>query len=392
MEDAMTSPGDGRRPAARRDDAPRAAAPPPGEPARITLAVLFIVGMVALSFWILKPFLPAAVWAATIVIATWPIMVRVERLLWARRGLAAAVMTAVLLLALILPLAFALALIAAHAGDIIGWVQPVAVWTFPPPPEWLGRLPVVGQRLAALWQEAAALTREEVAGRLAPHSGVIVGWALGTVGSIGMVFLQLLLVVLSAAVLYACGDTAASGVRRFTRRMVGPGGDGYVRLAGQAIRSVALGIIVTALVQTGLAGIGLVVAGAPFAAVLTALVLVLCIAQLGALLPLLLAVGWLYWSGDRTWATLLLIWSLFVVGIDNVLRPVLIQRGANLPLLLVFVGVIGGLLSFGIIGIFLGPVVLAVGYTLLVDWMAGGDREVPEAVPPVDASTKVGAA
>lgn len=350
---------------------------PPGaparDPARTTLAVVFIAGMLVLSFWVISPFLTAAVWAATIVIATWPLMLWVERRLWNRRGLAAAVMTVVLLLSLILPLAFALATIAAHAQDIIGWIHGLAQWTAPEPPRWLEGLPVIGQRAAARWHEAAALTREEIAGRLSPYSGQIVSWAVGTVGSIGMVFLQLLLVVISAAILYACGDTAAAGVRRFARRIAGAQGESSVRLAGQAIRGVALGIILTAIIQTVLAGIGLAVAGAPFAAVLTAIVFVLCIAQIGAVLPLLLAVAWVYWSGAHTWAIALLIWTVVVCGIDNVLRPVLIRRGADLPLLLVFVGVIGGLLAYGMIGIFLGPVVLAVGYTLLQSWVATGE-------------------
>jgi predicted PurR-regulated permease PerM len=366
---------------AGRDDAPRtpvASVPVPAlsgsrDPARITLAVLFIAGMVVLSFWILRPFLPAAIWAATIVVATWPILLRVERALWRSRGLAVAVMTGAMLLTLILPLAFALATIVTHSEQIVGWVQTAAVWSAPPPPEWLDRVPVVGRSLAARWRDLSALTREELAGWLSPHSGRIVGWTLGTVGSLGLVFVQFLLVILSAAILYASGDVAARAVRRFANRVAGPRGDAYVQLAGQAIRGVALGIIVTALIQTALAAVGLVVAGAPFAAVLTAIVLVLCIAQVGALLPLLFAVGWLYWSGQNVWGTALLIWTVFVCGIDNVLRPVLIKRGADLPLLLVFLGVIGGLFAFGIIGIFVGPVVLAVGYTLLADWIAAGE-------------------
>jgi predicted PurR-regulated permease PerM len=360
------------------------------DPGRVTLAVLFIVGMVVLSFWILRPFLPAAVWAVTVVVATWPLMLRVQRVLWGRRGLAVGVMTALLLLTLILPLAFALATIVAHAQDIAGWVHAAAVWTAPPPPDWLGRLPLVGQRLTARWREIAALTREEVAGQLSPYSGQVVGWALGTVGSIGMVFVQLLLVVLSATILYAYGDTAAGAARRLAQRVAGPRGDGYIGLAGQAIRGVALGIVVTALIQTTLAGVGLVLAGAPFAAVLTALVFVLCIAQIGAAPPLLLAVAWLFWSGDRAWGTALLIWTVFVCSIDNVLRPLLIKKGADLPLLLVFLGVVGGLLTFGIIGIFLGPVVLAVGYTLLVDWVGAGEPDVPASPPPSDAAASTG--
>jgi predicted PurR-regulated permease PerM len=143
-------------------------------------------------------------------------------------------------------------------------------------------------------------------------------------------------------------------------------------LAGQAIRGVALGVVVTAVVQSLLAGLGLVIAGTPFAAVLTAIIFMLCIAQLGPALVLIPVVIHTYWTGDSAWGTFLLVWSIVVGTLDNFLRPVLIRKGADLPLLLIFAGVIGGLLGFGIVGIFVGPAVLAVSYTLLDDWTRSG--------------------
>jgi predicted PurR-regulated permease PerM len=158
------------------------------------------------------------------------------------------------------------------------------------------------------------------------------------------------------------------------RRLADDRGESSVVLAGQAIRAVALGVVVTAVVQSTLAGIGLAVAGVPYAAVLTAIALILCIAQLGPTLVLAPAVGWLYWTGDPVWGTVLLVWTILVGSMDNFLRPFLIKRGADLPLLLIFVGVIGGLISMGIIGLFVGPTVLAVTYRLLESWVADVDR------------------
>ena len=161
-------------------------------------------------------------------------------------------------------------------------------------------------------------------------------------------------------------------MRRFGRRLAAERGESSVVLAGQAIRAVALGVGVTAVVQTVLGGIGLAVAGVPFAGFLSAVMLMLCIAQLGPALVLFPAVAWMYWTGESAWGTVLLVWSLVVSALDNVLRPVLIKRGADLPLLLIFAGVIGGMLGFGLIGIFVGPVVLAVTYTLLEAWIEDG--------------------
>jgi predicted PurR-regulated permease PerM len=143
-----------------------------------------------------------------------------------------------------------------------------------------------------------------------------------------------------------------------------------VLLAGQAIRGVALGVIVTALVQAAIGGIGLAIAGIPFATLLTAVMFMLCIAQLGPVFVLLPAIIWMYWNGEAGWATFLVIWSVPVCTLDNFLRPILIQRGADLPLLLICVGVIGGLLALGLVGIFVGPVVLSVTYSMLLAWMA----------------------
>jgi predicted PurR-regulated permease PerM len=208
-----------------------------------------------------------------------------------------------------------------------------------------------------------------LAERLAPYIRTLSGWLLAKVGGVGAIMLQFLLAIAIAAILYANGETTASGLKRFARRVGGAQTENALTLAGQAVRAVALGVGVTALVQALLAGVGLAVAGIPFAGALTAVVFVLCVAQLGPTIVLLPAIVWLYWQGHSGWATGLLVWSIPVGMLDNFLRPALIKQGADLPLLLILPGVIGGLLAFGVIGLFIGPVLLAVGYTLLVAWV-----------------------
>ena len=163
--------------------------------------------------------------------------------------------------------------------------------------------------------------------------------------------------------------------KTFWTSIGGERGEISIRLAGQAVRGVALGVVVTALAQSVLGGVGLAIAQVPFAAVLTAVMFMLAIAQVGPLLVLVPAVVWLYWSNSTGWGTFLLIWTLVVGTMDNFLRPILIKKGADLPLLLIFAGVVGGLIAFGLIGIFVGPVVLAVGHTLLAAWV---DEEMAE--------------
>ena len=181
--------------------------------------------------------------------------------------------------------------------------------------------------------------------------------------------LQFLLTVGITAMLYANGEIVAGGLRSCAHRIGGERGESVVVLAGQAIRGVAMGVVITAVVQSVLGGIGLAFAGVPYVAVLTAVMFMLAVAQIGAGPVLACAVIWLFWKGDTGWGVGLLVWTIVVTSMDNVLRPILIRRGADLPVLLILVGVIGGMIAFGLVGIFIGPIVLAVSYTLIVAWV-----------------------
>jgi predicted PurR-regulated permease PerM len=361
-----------QRPPPRPDDdgaALPAAPEAPYDLVRTILAVLFIAGLIATSFWILWPLLPPTIWAATLVVATWPIMLRVQHRLWNKRALAVVVMTLALLLVFIAPFWLAIATITENFARIVSWGSAIVAFKLPPPPTWLNDIPLFGSQLVSLWQRIEASGIDEFATKAAPYAGSAAGWFVGLLGSFGITIVQLLLTLVIAAALYAGGDRAEVIAERFGHRLAGTRGREAVRLAGQAIRSVALGVVVTALVQSILTGIGLAMAGVPLATVLTAVTFMLCIAQLGPGLVLIPAVVWLYWSGHPGWGTFLLVCTIIIVSLDNVVRPLLMRKGAHLPLALLLAGVIGGLIAFGLIGIFLGPVVLAVAYTLLLTWL-----------------------
>ncbi len=337
--------------------------------ARTTLAVLFIGMLIAGSFWVLRPFLFGVAWAAMIVIATWPLMLATQARLWGKRSLAVCVMMTVLLLVFVTPFVLSIGTIVANSDNIAGWFKSLANFTIPLPPERMEKLPLVGAKFAAGWKKIAAASQEELTARLSPYSGQMVSWLLAKLGGLGKMLVQVLLTLVISAILYLKGEAAATGMRRFARRVAGPQGENAARLAAEAIRAVALGVVVTAFVQAVFAGIGLAVAGMPYAPLLTALIFVLGIAQLGPAPVMVPTVIWFYWKGDPWWGTAMLIWGIFVGVMDNFLRPLLIKRGANLPLLLLFAGVLGGLIAFGVVGLFIGPVLLAVTYTLLVAWI-----------------------
>ena len=338
---------------------------------RTTLGVLAILALIAAAFWVLRPFIAATIWATMIVVATWPMLKWFETRLWRRRSLAALVMTLLLLLVIIVPLLLAIGTLIQYSDVIVAKGKALAGFHVPPAPAWVGGLPFVGDMAVDLWTQAERAGASGLIGKLAPYADDIATWFVGQAGSLGSVLVQLMLTVVLAAVMYGSGETAAAAVHRFGKRLAGEYGERAITLAGQAIRGVALGVGVTALVQAGLGGIGLAVAGVPLAGLLSAVMLLLCVAQIGVGPVLIPATVWLYWSDQSGWGTFLLVWTVVVMMLDNFLRPLLIRRGADLPLLLIFAGVIGGLLSFGLVGIFVGPVVLAVAYTLLGAWIDG---------------------
>jgi predicted PurR-regulated permease PerM len=336
---------------------------------RGVLAVLFIVALIGSSIWILRPFLGAIVWAATIVVATWPLMIAAQAWLWGKRALAVTLMTLLLLCVLVVPLTFAIGTIVSNVDEIVAWVKSLASFKAPTVPQWIADLPLVGPKAVELWEGVAAAGIQEAAMRAAPYAGGFVRWFVAQMGGVGVLLVEFLLTVILAAAMYANGELASARLVRFGHRLAGSGGENAVYLAGQTIRGVALGVVVTALAQTVFSGLGLMIAGVPFAGVLTAAMLLLAIAQIGVVPVLGAAAAWLFWTGDSAWGTFLLVWTVVAGTMDNFLRPILIRQGADLPLLLIFAGVIGGLLAFGLIGIFVGPVVLAVADTLLNAWI-----------------------
>ena len=345
----------------------------PTEIARSTLAVLFIGLLIASCLWILRPFLFSLGWAVMIVVATWPFMLSIQNRCWNKRWIAVLAMSLALLLLLVIPLSFAILTILERAGDLVVLLKSLKTVRIAAPPDWFEKVPLFSQTLIERWQQLSMISPQELSDKLAPHINATLKWFVGQVGNIGLLVVQFTLMIILSAILYAQGEKAANLVCGFARRLAGDRGEEAAMLSAAAIRSVALGVVGTAIIQSALGGLGLIVVGVPSVALLIAVMMILCIAQIGPGLVLFPTVIWLYWSDQATWASILLVWSVFVALIDNFVRPFLIRKGAALPLILIIAGVIGGLFAFGVIGLFIGPVVLAVTYTLLLAWIKGAE-------------------
>ena len=336
---------------------------------RTTLAVLFLGALILATLWIMRPFLTAFVWATMLVLSTWPLLLWLQAKLGNRRGLATAVITSVLLLILIIPLSISVGALVSNMDRIVAWVLSPEKIVVPPPPHWVAGIPLVGSKLSAAWESAASGGLASLSAQIEPYAGNLLNWFVSQIGGIGAMILQFLLTIIICAILYTNGETTAHGVRMFAHRLAGASGERAALLAANSVRGVAMGVVVTAIIQTVIAGTGLLIASVPGAVLLTAAVFILCLAQIGPILVMVPAVIWRFYTGDVLRGSILLVFALVAMTIDNVIRPFLIRKGADLPLLLIFAGVIGGLVALGIMGIFIGPVILAVAYTLMREWV-----------------------
>ncbi|MCC6135803.1 MAG: AI-2E family transporter [Candidatus Contendobacter sp.] len=355
---------------------------PLSEPVRTALRLLLVGVLLIAVLQLLRPFLASMLWSAFIVITAWPGLAWLQqRWRWTRT--ACALLLVVALGGFVIgPLLAGVSTLAAH-GDNLFQDARAAIERIPAePPAWLENLPLIGTSLTETWRDAVS-DGDSFRARLGPAIQAGGRWLLYQAGAIGELFLQFLMVIVFSLVFYLNGEAINDLIRRLADRI---GGERVLEAraqAQQAIRAVALGVVLTALLQAGLALAGLLIAKVPLATLLTFVCFLLAIAQVGAAFPILGAAVWLYWQDQTGWAIFLAIWGLLVVGgVDNIVRPMLITRGMSMPLVVVFAGVIGGLLAYGLIGVFLGPTLMAIAYTLLLTWL----KEVEPVDPPVAGS------
>ncbi|HHI2554948.1 AI-2E family transporter YdiK [Klebsiella aerogenes] len=334
---------------------------------KIIFGILSIVVMLSASFWIVLPFILSFIWAGMIVIATWPLLLRLERYCGGRRSIAALIMVLLLLVLFALPLVLLGNSLAEGSHSVMAWLNSLKTGALPDG-HLLQQVPVVGSRLYEKWHFDSAGGAQSLLKKVEPYLAKVLPVVLGKLVRVGSLLGHVVLMLVFSGILYVRGEHVVRGLRHFAFRLGNQRGDNAVVLGGQTIKAVAMGIVVTALVQSALGGIGLAVCGINNAVLLTVLMFILCLAQVGPLVVLVPAMVWLFWHGDTTWGSVLVVWGGVVGMLDNVLRPMLIRKGADLPMALILTGVIGGLLAFGMIGLFIGPVILAVSFRLVSAW------------------------
>ncbi|ATQ66572.1 MULTISPECIES: AI-2E family transporter [Methylosinus] len=341
--------------------------------------------LAALAYWsfqLVQPFLAIVTWSAILTVALYPVFEWLATALGGRRKLAATLITLVGLLVVIGPATWLGLGVVDGLRSLAARIDNGGLWV-PPPPESLRSLPFVGQSAFDFWELASTNLRSAVA-QIAPSLKPLGEFALDATKNAGTGAFKFLLSVIIAGFMFAPGPALVRAIKTAAIRIDSKRAEHFVGLAGSTIRTVSRGVIGVSLLQAAVAGLGLQLAGAPGASLLTLCILVLAIIQIGPMLIVVPSIIWSWTELPGIPAFLFTACMLTVTLVDNVLKPLVIARGLTTPLLVIVVGVIGGVLAHGIIGLFVGPVVLAVAWELLGAWL--GSAEPSEAVA---AGTKI---
>jgi predicted PurR-regulated permease PerM len=338
---------------------------------RIGLVIL----LAAACFLILRPFLPLITWGIIIAISVYPGYRRLQLLLRGRRVLSSVLITLLLLAFLVCPLILL-------AGTLVGGIQTFTAHlkngtpVIPPPPASIETWPVIGVPLKSAWSLASTNITAALR-NFAPQIKSAVSELLSASAAIGFTVLQFALSIVVAGVLLANVVSASRAAHSFANRIFGDRGTEFERLVSSTIRSVTTGILGVALLQSLLAALGFLVAGLPGAGMWAIMFLIAAVLQVGALI-LIPSVIYMFAISSVTKAVLFTVWCLFVALVDNVLKPVLLGRGAPVPIVVVFLGAIGGFVAMGLIGLFVGAIILSVGYKLFIAWLDPAPITIPE--------------
>ena len=333
----------------------------------LALRLGLLVFLLYLAIVLLQPFLEVAIWSIVIAVALYPPYEHLVAWLGGRRRLAAALITIATLLVIIGPATW-LALGLIDSLRAISSDLDFSALALPAPPASIKTWPLIGETIYQFWDLAATNMREFVA-KIAPHLAPLGSILLGIAAGTGTGMIKFFAAIIVAGFLFAPAPGLVETVRAFARRLLSERGEEFVALGGATIRAVSRGVIGVAVLQALLVGIGLIVAGVPGASLLTSAVLILGIIQIGPSLVVVPLVIW-SWFSMETWAAVVFTAYMVPVNlIDNVLKPIVMGHGLQTPMLVILVGVIGSTLAYGITGLFLGPIVLAVIWELLATWV-----------------------
>jgi predicted PurR-regulated permease PerM len=333
------------------------------------LSLVIVFALILACLRITSPLLGALAWAIIIVVSTWPFFVGLKQLVAGHANLAAILVTLLLLIVFVLPLLLIGRSLTEHAENISHLSSHLSDLHLPPPPAWVAEVPVFGGDILRAWQ-ALSDNMAQVFKAVEPYLEQGVKFLLSQSAHLGLAILEFFLAVLLSGVILANGEYLHWLVTRFARKLHEPGGNKLLKVAELNIRGVTWGVIGTALIESILVAAGLYMAGMQAAVLLGFAGFLAAMVQVGTRVVWVPAAIWLGYQGQHGWMIFIVVWGLTINTLcDHFLKPYLISRGTGTPMAIILVGVIGGLLAWGVLGIFLGPTLLAVTYVLLLNWL-----------------------
>ncbi|MFC1531530.1 AI-2E family transporter [Gemmatimonadota bacterium] len=333
--------------------------------AAIRIGVLALI--VIWSLLILGPFIEIVLWAIILAVAVHPLYAGLARRLGGRKKLSATLITLAALTVLLVPSWQFFSGTVEEAREVSEKAE-AGTLQVPPPPDGVRDWPLIGERTYAVWN-GASRNLEATIERLQPEMAAFGKWALAALAGLAGTVLKFFVSILIAGVLLSTGEQGHAFSVRFANRLAGPPGQDFVRLATMTIRSVFQGVLGIAVIQAALAAIGFLFVGVPGAMVWALLVMILAVMQLPPFFVVGPVIVWAFATQSTTAAVIFLVYGLFVSVSDTFLKPLLLGRGVDVPMLVILLGAIGGMIMSGIIGLFLGAVVLAVAYQLMMAWL-----------------------
>lgn len=353
-------------------NSPVAASPHPPSRLERGIAATLLVALAIGCFVVLRPFVAAILWGAILAYATWPVFGMVQRRLGIGRSAASLLMIVAAFLVMLAPLFLVVADVADGAKQLAKAGRDILAAGLPGPPDWIAAIPLVGSRVDDQWRSLST-QEQEIQGLLAPYAAAMGRWGLDKGVNVGIVLaqgaLELALALFVAFFFYRDGEALAGRARDGLSRLLGERGPRLLAVAGNTVKSVVYGVLGTALVQATLMLVGLLVAGVPNAVLLAFVTGVTSPLPIGPPVVWLGAAAWLYATAGWGWAVFMLAWGAGLVSMaDNVVRPLLISRGGTTPIVVTLLGILGGVIAFGFLGLFIGPTLLAVGYSLVHEW------------------------
>lgn len=357
--------------AAASDNVTDATSPASEAEIDLTRPVLGVLGgglLVAAAVWIVHPFLPSVIWSVTISVTLWPLVLRLQKILWGSRHAAVFFTVLAALVIFFLPAALIVSIFARYIGDISHFVASLPSWRIPVAPHWVERIPYVGEKIIMRWEQLRDNGLPSLLQHVLPSPQKILQMFLASAGSLGSLLLEFALTLVAMVFILLRAEVIISLLKRVCAKMGGEKGLNLLTQAETTTRGVALGVTLTAILESLFGWIGLMLAGMPMGSVIAAFMFISCVLQFGGSWVLFSSAAGLYFMGSPTQAVIMVVFAVSVAICDYSLQPFIIRRYVRISVIMIMVGAFGGLSSLGFAGVFLGPTLLLLVKKLICNW------------------------